>query len=159
MQYCADCYAIAQFVRFLESDNIECPINVLKGFLCALAKIVNLFISPSTIISMARRERKAKHHFDRRELLIVVIVLVGSLSMFGLYEPSAKVVAKETACDGGSPNGFCDYAYKARCEAGCSDCDTCLQYCTQLCAEQGKFVSYCRSNYYCSCTDANPCVR
>ena len=135
---------------------IQCCTLTYKKVSCSTT---NLFISPSTIIFMAQRARRQKHYFDRREALIVVIVLFGSIAMFGGYEPSANVVVKDIACSGAASDGYCDYSYKNRCEAGCPDCDECLQYCTNVCAEQGKFVDYCTSNYFCQCTDENPCIR
>ena len=105
------------------------------------------------------KQRKPIHHFDRRETLIVVIVFVGMVGMYTFWEPSGQIVAKNAACNGDVSNSFCDYAYNGRCEAGCSDCNICLSHCTDVCAAQGKFVDYCRDNYYCACTDQNPCVR
>ena len=58
----------------------------------------------------------AKHHFDGRELLIALVVFVGAIGLFTIYEPSGQVTGRNSICFGGSPNGFCDYGFADHCD-------------------------------------------
>ena len=100
----------------------------------------------------------AKHHFDSRELLIAVVVFVGALALFTVYDPSGQVTGRPSTCFGGSPDGFCDYGFEDRCEVGCADCE-CLEVCTKVCRDQGKFLEACDKNYNCECTDEIACIK
>src|SRR3989344_2923373 len=97
------------------------------------------------------------HHYDDRRSLVIVTVVLASLALVSFWTPTAQIVAKEQSCND-SPNKVCDYGYLNRCEAGCSDCNPCLQSCTHVCAEQNKFVDYC-SGDVCACTEKSPCVK